>query len=49
MYEFIQDFIGVLPTEFEFVYTILTIGFSLLILSFLMNLFYIPLKFLGGR
>ncbi len=44
MYQFIQDFIGLLPTEFEFIYSILTLVISTLILTFLFQLFYLPIK-----
>lgn len=44
MYDFIVDFIGTLPTEFSFVYSILTLVISSLILSFLFQLFYLPIK-----
>ena len=44
MYDFIVDLIGVVPDEFEFIYSILTIVFAMLTLSFLFQLFYIPLE-----
>lgn len=46
MYEFIQDLIGILPSEFSFIYAILTLVFATLTLSFLFQLFYIPIKLL---
>lgn len=47
MYDFIIDLVGTLPTEFEFIYSILTLVFSSLILSFLFQLFYIPIKLIS--
>lgn len=44
MYDFIVDLVGTLPTEFEFIYSLLTLVFSALVLSFLFQLFYIPIK-----
>lgn len=49
MYDFIVSFIGTLPTEFEFVYSILTLVMSVLILTFLFQVFYIPLKLLDRK
>lgn len=49
MYDFIVDLIGELPTEFSFIYSILTLAMSLLLLSFLFQLFYLPLKIIEGR
>lgn len=46
MYDFIVDLIGELPAEFSFIYAILTLVFSCLLLTFLFQLFYIPLKLL---
>ena len=46
MYYFITEFIGELPTEFTFIYSILTLVLSSLIISFLFQLFYIPIKLL---
>lgn len=46
MYDFIVDLVGTLPTEFEFIYAILTLVFSMLLLSFLFQLFYIPINML---
>lgn len=47
MYDFIVDLIGVVPEEFEFIYSILTLVFAMLLISFLFQLFYIPLKMIG--
>lgn len=46
MYDFIVELIGTLPTEFTFIYAILTLALGLLILSFLFTLFYIPIMLL---
>lgn len=46
MYDFIVSLVGTVPTEFEFVYSILTLAMSTLILVFLFQLFYIPIKLL---
>ena len=46
MYDFIVDLIGTLPSEFQFIYAILTLVFSMLLLSFLFQLFYIPINML---
>lgn len=48
MYDFIVDFVGTLPTEFTFIYSILTLLFSSLIIVFLFQLFYFPIKLLKG-
>lgn len=42
MYDFIVDLIGELPTEFTFIYGIATLVLTLLVLSFLFTLFYVP-------
>lgn len=47
MYDFIVELIGELPTEFTFIYSILTLVMGLLLLSFLFQLFYIPIKLIG--
>ena len=44
MYQLIQDLIGELPQEFTFIYAILTIVLALLVVSFLFQLFYIPIN-----
>lgn len=44
MYDFIVDFIGELPTEFTFIYSILTLVFSTVVIVFLFQLFYLPIK-----
>lgn len=50
IYEFVVNFVGVVPEQFEFVYTILTAILSLIILSTLPSLFYFVLRlFRGGR
>jgi len=44
MYELIQQLIGEVPSEFTFIYSILTLVLGLLIISFLFQLFYIPIN-----
>lgn len=44
MYDIIVQLIGELPTEFHFIYSILTLVLSGLVISFLFQLFYIPIK-----
>ena len=46
MYDIIVNLIGTLPSEFEFIYSILTLVLSTLLITFLFQLFYIPLNFL---
>lgn len=40
MYDFIVDFVGTVPTEFTFIYTILTITLSIAILGTFCSIFY---------
>lgn len=49
LYQLIVDLIGPLPTEFSFVYIILTLVLAMLILSFLFSVFYIPLNLVKGK
>ena len=44
MYQLSQELIGELPQEFTFIYAILTIVLALLVVSFLFQLFYIPIN-----
>ena len=44
MYQLVQELIGELPQEFTFIYAILTIVLALLVVSFLFQLFYIPIN-----
>ncbi len=46
MYDVIKELIGTVPTEFEFIYAILTLVLGLLLISFLFQLFYIPITLL---
>ena len=46
MYDMVTELIGELPTEFTFVYAILILVISMLIISFLFQLFYIPINLL---
>ena len=49
MYEMIKELIGVVPTEFEFIYAILTLVLAFLLISLLFNLFYIPINIVRGK
>lgn len=44
IYNLIVALIGELPSEFTFIYAILTLVLAMLILAFLFTLFYIPLE-----
>lgn len=46
MYDIIVSLVGELPQEFTFIYSILTLVLSTLIISFLFQLFYIPINML---
>lgn len=46
MYDVMKELIGTVPTEFEFIYAILTLALGLLLISFLFQLFYIPINLL---
>lgn len=46
MYDIVVQLIGELPTEFSFIYSILTLVLATLIISFLFQLFYIPINML---
>lgn len=49
MYEIIQNIVGEVPTEFTFIYSILTLVVGFLIISFLFQLFYIPINIVRGK
>ena len=49
MYDIIVSLIGELPTEFHFIYSVLTLVLSTLIISFLFQLFYIPIRLVRGK
>lgn len=50
IYDFIVSFVGPVPEQFQFIYTILTTILSLIILGILPTIFYSVLKlFRGGR
>ena len=46
MYDIIVSLVGELPQEFTFIYSILTLVLSTLVISFLFQLFYIPINML---
>ena len=43
MYDLVVELVGELPTEYTFIYSILTLVLALLVISFLFQLFYIPI------
>ena len=49
MYDIIVNLIGELPTEFTFIYSILTLVLSTLVITFLFQLFYLPIKLVGNK
>ncbi len=49
LYQLIVNLVGPLPSEFTFIYSILTLVLAMLILSFLFSVFYIPLNLLKGK
>lgn len=49
MYDMIVNLIGEVPTEFTFIYSILTLVLSMLIITFLFQLFYIPINMIKGK
>lgn len=48
MYDFIVDFIGTVPTEFTFIYSILTLILSIAIIGTFCSVFYFALRLLRG-
>lgn len=49
MYDIVKELIGTLPTEFEFIYAIVTLLIAILLIMFLFQLFYIPIKIINDR
>ena len=49
MYDVIVNLVGELPTEFTFIYSILTLVMSMLIIIFLFQLFYLPIKIINNK
>lgn len=49
MYDIVKELIGTLPTEFEFIYAIVTLLVAILLIMFLFQLFYIPIKIINDR
>lgn len=49
MYDIIVNLIGEIPSEFTFIYSILTLVLSMLVITFLFQLFYLPIKLLGNK
>ena len=48
MYQFIVDFIGEVPEQFEFIYTILTLTLGIAILGTFTSTFYFILRLIKG-
>lgn len=49
MYNVVVNLIGELPSEFSFIYSILTLVMGMLIIVFLFQLFYLPIKLINER
>lgn len=49
MYDVIVNLIGELPIEFTFIYSILTLVMAMLIIVFLFQLFYLPIKIINDK
>ncbi len=49
MYDVVKELVGVLPTEFEFIYSILVLVLGFLLISLLFSLFYIPINLVRGK
>ena len=49
MYNVVVNLIGELPIEFSFIYSILTLVMGMLIIVFLFQLFYLPIKLINER
>ena len=49
MYDIVKQLIGTLPTEFEFVYIIVTLVLAMLVIRFLFSVSYIPINMLRGK
>lgn len=50
IYDFVVSFVGVVPEQFEFIYTILTIIISIMLLGAFSSLYYFVLRLIkGGR
>lgn len=49
MYELVQQLIGEVPSEFTFIYSILTLVLAFLTISFLFQVFYIPIYLIRGK
>lgn len=49
MYDIIVQLIGELPQEFTFIYSILTLVLSTLVMSFLFQIFFISIYIVRGR
>lgn len=48
IYDFVVSFVGDVPTQFEFIYSILTLIISISIFGTFSSLFYFVLRFIRG-
>lgn len=48
MYQFVVDFIGTVPEQFQFIYVILTLVLSIIFFGTFSTLFYFILRLLRG-
>lgn len=48
MYQFVVDFIGEIPEQYEFIYTIVTLILSVCILGSFTSIFYFILRLIRG-
>lgn len=48
MYQFVVDFVGQVPDEFNFIYTILTLIISISIIGAFTSIFYFILRLIKG-
>lgn len=44
LYNFVVNFVGEVPIEYDFIYVIITLLICFLVICFLFNIFYIPFK-----
>ena len=49
MYDISVKLLGDLPTEFRFIYAIVTLVLGVLVITFLFQLFYLPIKLINER
>jgi len=49
MKKIVKNLVGEVPTEFTFIYSILTLVLAFLLISFLFQVFYIPIYLARGK